>query len=110
LSKTRRAWNCRFFVSHKVSLDEFATPLLYILPMYIFVYEMAFQRGYDPTARRYDIVPQKVRYQGEGEEANCMRARAGQALRPALLWRLIIINVSNHKKLLQIAKYLKLRK
>jgi glutamine---fructose-6-phosphate transaminase (isomerizing) len=48
-----------------VSLDEFATPLLYVLPMHIFGYEMAFQRGYDPTARRYDIVPQKVRYQGE---------------------------------------------
>ena len=48
-----------------VSLDEFATPLLYILPMHVFGYEMALQRGYDPTARRYDIVPQKVRYQGE---------------------------------------------
>jgi glutamine---fructose-6-phosphate transaminase (isomerizing) len=48
-----------------VALDEFASPLLYILPMYIFGYEMALQRGYDPTARRYDIVPQKVRYQGE---------------------------------------------
>jgi fructoselysine-6-P-deglycase FrlB-like protein len=47
-----------------VSLDEFATPLLYILPMYIIAYEMAFQRGYDPTARRYNIVPQNVRYQG----------------------------------------------
>jgi glutamine---fructose-6-phosphate transaminase (isomerizing) len=46
-------------------LDEFATPLLYILPMHIFSYEMALQRGYDPTARRYDIVPQNVRYQGE---------------------------------------------
>jgi glutamine---fructose-6-phosphate transaminase (isomerizing) len=48
-----------------VSLDEFATPLLYILPMHIFGYEMALQRGHDPTARRYDIVPQNVRYQGE---------------------------------------------
>ena len=48
-----------------VSLDEFATPLLYILPMYIFGYEMALQRGYDPTARRYSIVPQNVKYQGE---------------------------------------------
>ena len=48
-----------------VALDEFATPLLYILPMYIFGYEMALQRGYDPIDRRYDIVPQKVRYQGE---------------------------------------------
>jgi glucosamine--fructose-6-phosphate aminotransferase (isomerizing) len=48
-----------------VSLDEFATPLLYILPMHIFGYEMALQRGYDPTARRYDLVPQNVKYQGE---------------------------------------------
>jgi glucosamine--fructose-6-phosphate aminotransferase (isomerizing) len=47
------------------SLDEFATPLLYVLPMHIFGYEMALQRGYDPTARRYDIVPQNVRYRGE---------------------------------------------
>lgn len=48
-----------------VALDEYATPLLYILPMYIFGNELALQRGYDPTARRYDIIPQKVRYQGE---------------------------------------------
>ena len=48
-----------------VSLDEFATPLLYVLPMHIFGYEMALQRGYDPTARRYNIVPQKVKYQEE---------------------------------------------
>jgi fructoselysine-6-P-deglycase FrlB-like protein len=46
-------------------LDEFATPLLYILPIYVFGYEMALRRGYDPTARRYDIIPQKVRYQGD---------------------------------------------
>ena len=48
-----------------VSLDEYATPLLYILPMHLFGYEMALQRGYDPTARRYDLVPQNVRYQEE---------------------------------------------
>ena len=48
-----------------VSLDEFATPLLYVLPMHIFGYEIALQRGYDPTARRYNIVPQNVSYQGE---------------------------------------------
>ena len=46
-----------------VSLDEFATPLLYILPMHIFGYEMALQRGHDPAARRYNIVPQNVKYQ-----------------------------------------------
>jgi len=48
-----------------VALDEFTTPLLYILPMHIFGYEMALQRGYDPTARRYNVIPQNVRYQGE---------------------------------------------
>jgi len=48
-----------------VQLDEFATPLLYVLPMHIFSYEMALQRGYDPTARRYNIVSQNVRYEGE---------------------------------------------
>jgi len=47
-----------------VSLNEFATPLLYVLPMHIFGYEMALQRGYDPTLPRYDIVAQNVRYQG----------------------------------------------
>jgi glucosamine--fructose-6-phosphate aminotransferase (isomerizing) len=45
-----------------VSLDEFATPLLYVLPMHLFGYEMALQRGYDPDSRRYDIIPQNVRY------------------------------------------------
>lgn len=52
-----------YVIQIPVSLDEFATPLLYILPMHIFGYEMALQRGWDPTARRYDIVPQNVRYQ-----------------------------------------------
>jgi glucosamine 6-phosphate synthetase-like amidotransferase/phosphosugar isomerase protein len=47
------------------ALDEFATPLLYVLPMHLFGYEMALQRGHDPDSRRYDIVPQNVRYQGE---------------------------------------------
>ncbi len=48
-----------------VSMDEYATPLLYILPMHLFGYEMALQRGHDPTARRYNLVPQNVKYQGE---------------------------------------------
>jgi glucosamine--fructose-6-phosphate aminotransferase (isomerizing) len=48
-----------------VELDEFATPLLYVLPMHIFGYEMALQRGYDPAARRYDIIPQTVKYREE---------------------------------------------
>jgi glucosamine 6-phosphate synthetase-like amidotransferase/phosphosugar isomerase protein len=52
-------------ISMPVSLDEFATPLLYILPIHIFSYEMALQRGHDPTARRYNIIPQNVKYQEE---------------------------------------------
>jgi glutamine---fructose-6-phosphate transaminase (isomerizing) len=43
-------------------LDELATPLLYIIPLYLFGYEMALQRGFDPSARRYNLVPQKVKY------------------------------------------------
>jgi glutamine---fructose-6-phosphate transaminase (isomerizing) len=43
-------------------IDELVTPLLYIIPMYLFGYEMALKRGYDPNVRRYPIVPQKVRY------------------------------------------------
>lgn len=52
-----------YVIQLPVSLDEYATPLLYILPMHIFGYEMALQRGYDPTARRYNIVSQNIRYQ-----------------------------------------------
>ena len=48
-----------------VSLDEFATPLLYVLPLHLFGYELALQRGHDPDSRRYAIVPQNVRYPGE---------------------------------------------
>lgn len=44
-------------------LDELATPLLYITPLYVFAYHLAHHRGYDPKSRRYpDIVPQNVRY------------------------------------------------
>jgi len=52
-------------ISIPVSLDEFATPLLYVLPMHIFGFEMALQRGHDPDSRRYNIVPQNIKYQGE---------------------------------------------
>ncbi len=43
-------------------LDELVTPLLYIIPLHLFGYEMALVRGYDPNARRYNLVPQNVRY------------------------------------------------
>ena len=42
--------------------DELATPLLYIIPLYLFAFEMALQRGFNPSARRYNLVPQKVKY------------------------------------------------
>lgn len=43
-------------------LDELITPLLYIVPLHLFAYHIALRRGYDPASRRYNIVPQKVRY------------------------------------------------
>ncbi len=44
-------------------LDEFTSPLLYVLPFYLFGYELAVRRGFDPAARRYkDIVPQNIRF------------------------------------------------
>jgi glucosamine 6-phosphate synthetase-like amidotransferase/phosphosugar isomerase protein len=47
------------------TLDELATPLLYIIPLHLFAHQMALKRGWDPLSRRYeDIVPQKVRYSG----------------------------------------------
>ena len=55
----------RHIVQIPVSLDEFASPLLYILPMHIFGYEMALRRGHDPNARRYNIIPQTVKYREE---------------------------------------------
>jgi len=50
------------FIRMPGGLDEFATPLLYIIPMHLFGYEMALRRGYDPNARRYNLTPQNVRY------------------------------------------------
>lgn len=50
-------------VQMPVSLDEWATPLLYIIPLHLLAHQMALQRGWDPLSRRYDdIVPHRVRY------------------------------------------------
>ena len=49
-------------------LDELLTPLLYIIPLHLFGYELALARGHDPNARRYPIVPQRVRYGEKVEE------------------------------------------
>lgn len=50
-------------VTMPVHMEEFATPLLYIVPLYLLGYHLAVERGYDAGARRYpDIVPQNMRY------------------------------------------------
>jgi len=47
-------------------LDELATPLAYITPFYLFSYQMALRRGFDPSARRFPgILPLKLRYRDE---------------------------------------------
>ncbi|MGD0004732.1 MAG: SIS domain-containing protein [Anaerolineaceae bacterium] len=45
-----------------ITLDEFATPLLYILPLYLFAFDLAVHRSLDPGSSRYNIRPQKVRF------------------------------------------------
>lgn len=44
------------------ALNEFATPLVHILPLHLFAYELALVRGFDPNAKRYEIEMQNVRY------------------------------------------------
>lgn len=46
-------------------LDEWVTPLLYIVPLHLFCYYLATQRGFDPAARRYNIIAQRVRFGDE---------------------------------------------
>ncbi len=50
-------------VQMPASLDELATPLLYITPLHLLAHQMAIRRGWDPLSRRYDdIIPHRVRY------------------------------------------------
>lgn len=50
-------------VQMPVALDELVTPLLYVIPLYLFAHQMAVRRGWDPLSRRYDdIIPSRVRY------------------------------------------------
>jgi glutamine---fructose-6-phosphate transaminase (isomerizing) len=51
-----------------VVLEEYASPLLSILPVYLFAHELALQRGQDPLSRRYGIAAQKVKW-GESSKA-----------------------------------------
>ena len=47
-------------------LNELATPLAYIAPLYLFSYHLAVKRGVDPSARRFPgIMALKVRYRDE---------------------------------------------
>ena len=44
-------------------VSELASPLVTIIPLYLFAYQLAFERGWDPMSRRYeDFYPQKMRY------------------------------------------------
>lgn len=44
-------------------LNELATPLAYIAPLYLFSYQMAVKRGFDPSARRFPgVMPLKIHY------------------------------------------------
>jgi glucosamine--fructose-6-phosphate aminotransferase (isomerizing) len=48
----------------KGSLDELATPLVYITPLYLFSYHLALKRGFAPVARRYPMGALYVQYKG----------------------------------------------
>ncbi len=56
----------RFVVELPGSLDEYATPLLYAIPMHLFSYHLAVLRGHDPEALRYGIDAPSVRYEDDG--------------------------------------------
>ncbi len=57
------------------SLDEYATPLVYITPLYLFSYQLALKRGYDPLARRYPFPALKVRYRGSEYDQSSSEVR-----------------------------------
>jgi glucosamine--fructose-6-phosphate aminotransferase (isomerizing) len=45
-------------------LDPLATPLVYMTPLYLFAYQMAVKRGFDPSSRRFPgLLALQVRYQ-----------------------------------------------
>jgi glucosamine 6-phosphate synthetase-like amidotransferase/phosphosugar isomerase protein len=48
----------------KGELDEFATPLVYITPLYLFSYHLALKRGFAPNARRFPMGALGVKYKG----------------------------------------------
>lgn len=44
-------------------MSELASPLVAIIPLYLFAYQLALERGWDPMSRRYeDFYPQKMKY------------------------------------------------
>jgi fructoselysine-6-P-deglycase FrlB-like protein len=46
------------------SLDDLATPLVYITPLYLFSYHLALKRGFAPNARRFPIGALYQQYRG----------------------------------------------
>ena len=46
-------------------VSELASPLVAIIPLYLFAYQLALERGWDPASRRYDFCPQKMRYRAK---------------------------------------------
>ncbi len=57
------------------SLDEYATPLVYITPLYLFSYYLALKRGFDPLARRFPVPALKVRYRGSEYDPSASEVR-----------------------------------
>ncbi len=54
----------RYVIQLPGGLDEYATPLLYAIPMHLFSYHLAVLRGHDPEALRYGIDAPNVSYAG----------------------------------------------
>lgn len=55
------------FVLLEGQLNELATPLAYIAPLYLFGYQMAVKRGVDPSERSFPgIMALKIRYREDG--------------------------------------------
>jgi glucosamine--fructose-6-phosphate aminotransferase (isomerizing) len=57
------------------ALDEFATPLVYITPLYLFSYHLALKRGFDPISRRYPVPALKVQYRGSEYDQSMKEVR-----------------------------------
>jgi glucosamine--fructose-6-phosphate aminotransferase (isomerizing) len=54
-------------------LDEFATPLVYITPLYLFSYYLALMRGFPPNARRFSMGALSMKYRGSEFDGDNVR-------------------------------------